>query len=161
MANNKIRKYANAGRVKGGKGIAAAGIFGRLSDDAAMLRNQRMGTKFQDLGPSKTDIIKAENGNWTGGEKVNSVDRNLMLMNKRTLEGHTPESELKVLRGINEPQFRELHTARQNEETDQRIREATHLQALNKWINGNLKNYIKKQMLLVCIFLGQLKRTRW
>ena len=146
MANNKIRKYANAGRVKGGKGIAAAGLFDRLSNDAAMLRNQRMGTKFQDLGPSTSDVIKAENGNWTGGEKINSVDRNLMLMNRRTLEGHTPESELKVLQGINEPQFRELHTARQNEETDHRIREATHLQALNKWINGNLKNYIKKQM---------------
>jgi hypothetical protein len=146
MANNKIRKYANAGRVKGGKGIAAAGLFDRLNNDAAMLRNQRMGTKFQDLGPSTSDVIKAENGNWTGGEKVNSVDRNLMLMNRRTLEGHTPESELNVLNRVNQPELRELHTARQNEETDHRIREATHLQALNKWINGNLKNYIKKQM---------------
>ncbi len=146
MANNKIRKYANAGRVKGGKGIAAAGLFDRLSNDAAMLRNQRMGTKFQDLGPKSADIIKAENGNWTGGERINSVDRNIMLMNKSMDDGRSFESELKVLNRINEPELRALHTARQNEETDQRIREATQSIALNKWINGNLKNYIKKQM---------------
>jgi len=142
----KIRKYASAGRVKGGKGIAAAGLFGRLSDDAAMLANQRMGTKFQDLGPSKTDVIKSENGNWTGGERVNSVDRNIMLMNKSMEDGRSIESELNILNRINQPELRELHTARQNAETDQRLTKAQQMQALNKWVNGNLKNYIKKQM---------------
>ena len=98
----------------------------------------RSGTRKFDVPAAKTSVIKETGGNWLGGD----VEQALKPLKRRTEPRLTNINEQGQAVG---PQYGRPMTP---EELQSLMADPFYVnnQALNKWIDSNLTNYVKKQM---------------
>ena len=165
-----LPKFADGNRVKKGKGMAALGLFDRLGADATTLMNARNNTKFGDLGPPTSGVVKEAGGNWLTGSIENAVDTSLqkqMIGNKYHAYGPeyeaAAEARLRELRReANQPRYvggapRVIEAIEQGLASPESARKA----AVNQWVKKNAANYLKNEMGTEGDRVRKLLEDRW
>jgi hypothetical protein len=169
-AGGNVPKYAGAGSVKKGKGMAAVGLFDRLGADASMLVSARNNTKFEDLAPKTAGVIKEAGGNWLTGNIESGVDPLLqkqMIGNKYHAYGPEYQAAAKarveeLRKEASKPNYnggapRVIEAIEQGMASPEAARKA----ALNKWVEKNVTNYIKNEMGTEGDRVRKLLEDRW
>lgn len=92
-------------------------------------------------------VVKPEGGNWLGGNMsgatVGNVDRSLNRFKTETVAGQTPAERIPLHEELlKDPSLNQDQLDRVRYQLDQTKGEA----AVDKWIENNIGNYVKKQM---------------
>jgi hypothetical protein len=132
-AGGGVIHMAGAGRV--GRGIAKGfkSIFGGADEVAPAIQG---GTRRFGSEDANLNIIKETGGNWLGG----SAEKALKPLRRRTAGGDDPVSAIEKLNksfpdATKRPEYVDANIGRLQQDA-----------ALNKWLESNLTNYVKKQM---------------
>jgi hypothetical protein len=136
-ADGGVIHMAGAGRV--GRGIAKGfkSIFGGADEVAPVIQG---GTRRFGSEDANLNIIKETGGNWLGGSAENA----LKPLRRLTPGGKDPVEAIKKLNdelsapskyGLQRPEYVSGMIGRLEQDA-----------ALNKWVDSNLTNYVKKQM---------------
>jgi len=93
-------------------------------------------------------VVKPKGGNWLGGgEKLGIPDNDLRRLKRTTTGGTDPANTLNEIRERFTPEsIANLPEGAGKEHVLQSIAELEKDVALNKWIDSNLTNYVKKEM---------------
>ena len=141
MAGGGVLHMAGAGKV--GRGIAKGfkSIFGGADEVAPAIQG---GTRRFGSEDANLNIIKETGGNWLGGDKQGSAEKALKPLRRLTPGGKDPVEAIKKLNdelsapskyGLQRPEYVSGMIGRLEQDA-----------ALNKWVDSNLTNYVKKQM---------------
>ena len=134
--------YQAGGVVRGLKALKGA-----LRNPEALVPSARGATKFADTEPKTMSVIKEKGGNWLGGEMsgatVGNVDKALKRFKTTTVAGQTPAERIPLHeRALLDPAINDDGRAIIQRHLDVTKGEA----AIDKWIENNIGNYIKKDM---------------
>ena len=89
------------------------------------------------------NVVKPEGGNWLGGNLAGGVDKRLESLKTETVAGQTPAERIPLHeRALQDPAINDDGRAIIQRHLDITKGEA----AVDKWIENNIGNYVKKQM---------------
>lgn len=132
------QRYQAGGVVRGLKALKGA-----LRNPEALVPSARGATKFAEPAPKTMSIMKEKGGNWLGGNIAGGVDKRLKSLKTDTVAGKTPAERIPMHEEL-------LLNPELNDEgrvTVQRHLDVTRGEAaLDKWIESNVGNYVKKEM---------------
>jgi hypothetical protein len=132
------QRYAGGGMVRGLKALKGA-----MRNPEALVPSARGATKFAEPAPKTMSIIKEKGGNWLGGNIAGGVDKRLKSLKTPTIAGETPAQRIahheKLL---NDYLLNQDQIDRVRYQIEQTKGEA----AIDKWIESNVGNYVKKEM---------------
>ena len=132
------QRYAGGGMVRGLKALKGA-----MRNPEALVPSARGATKFAEPAPKTMSVIKDKGGNWLGGNIAGGVDKRLKSLKTPTIAGETPAQRIahheKLL---NDYSLNQNQIDRVRYQLEQTKGEA----AIDKWIESNVGNYVKKEM---------------
>ena len=132
------RRYQAGGVVRGLKALKGA-----LRNPEALVPSTRGATKFAEPAPKTMSIMKEKGGNWLGGNIAGSVDQRLRMLKTPTVAGETPAQRIPKHEALlSDPTLNQDQIDRVLYQLEQTKGEA----ALDKWIESNVGNYVKKEM---------------
>jgi len=130
--------FQAGGVVRGLKALKLA-----MHDPEAIVSSARGATKFAEPTSKTMSVIKEKGGNWLGGNIAGGVDKRLKSLKTNTVAGKTPaeripmHEELLLNPSIND----------EGRAIVQRHLDVTRGEdAIDKWIERNVGNYVKKEM---------------
>lgn len=139
-ANQQGAQNIQRGALQAGMGLERA-----LDQPVTNIMN-RGGTGAELLGSFNTQpaqVVKPKGGNWIGGNVIGNVDKDLGKYKTTTIAGQTPTERIPLHEALlNDPTLNQDQLDRVRYQLEQAKGEA----ALDKWIESNVGNYVKKEM---------------
>ena len=130
--------YQAGGVVRGLKALKGA-----LRNPDALVPSAREATKFAEPAPKTMSIMKEKGGNWLGGNLAGGVDKRLKSLKTDTVAGKTPAERIPMHEELLlNPELNDEGRATVQRHLDVTKRE----DAIDKWIERNVGNYVKKEM---------------
>jgi len=139
-ANRQVKQGVNQAATQSGMALERS-----LDKPVTNIMN-RGGFGAQMLGSFDTQpaqVIKNKGGNWLGGNLAGGVDKRLASLKTPTIAGETPAQRISKHEALlNDPALNQDQLDRVRYQLEQTKGEA----ALDKWIESNVGNYVKKEM---------------
>jgi hypothetical protein len=96
---------------------------------------------------TQSNVIKPYGGNWLGGgEQLGIPENDLRRLKAKVGYSIEPEKQLAKMQERYTPEAMESLSPELRVPVDRAMKEITDAIAINKWIDGNLTNYVKKEM---------------
>jgi hypothetical protein len=139
-ANQQVKQGVNQAATNAGMALEKS-----LDKPVTNIMN-RGGFGAQMLGSFDTQpaqVVKPKGGNWLGGNIAGGVDKRLASLKTPTIAGETPIQRIPKHEALlNDPTLNQDQLDRVRYQLEQTKAEA----ALDKWIESNVGNYVKKEM---------------
>jgi len=96
---------------------------------------------------TQSNVVKPYGGNWLGGgEQLGIPENDLRRLKAKVGYSIEPEKQLEKMQERYTPEAMESLSPELRVPVDRAFKEITDAIAINKWIDGNLTNYVKKEM---------------